>query len=452
MTTPTTAEVLYEVEATLDPAIVADFDAWLPGHVSQVIACPGFTAAEIQALAAAGAGPPLRRVQYRLESQAALDRYLAEDAPRLRADGIARFGDKVSFSRRVLSPAVVPPQPPETPFECRNCGAAVRGRYCEECGQSRDIRVLSMSEVAGDVTHSLLHLDSRVWRTLRALVLSPGKLTNEFIAGRHQLYLPPFRLYLVISLLFFTLSALLPGAGILQTDGEDGTVIAAGPPSVAGGDAAEKGAAELEQVIGEISGGLADATKEDGTPEEAAGTAPPSDAAGPGACAVDFGGTLLAPFEARFEETCTKITVDSGRRLREIFLSNVPKLMFVFLPLMAAVAMLFYWRPRRLYAEHLVMFLHTHALLFLALGAFQLVEALLGWIAPRAPALADVADEVSAVALVVYLPWYVFRAMRTVYHNGRALTSFKLLVISMLYFVLLGVTFAVGMIYSVLSL
>jgi hypothetical protein len=41
-----------------------------------------------------------------------------------------------------------------------------------------------MKEVAGDVTHSLLHLDSRVWRTLRLLVLRPGELTREFIAGR----------------------------------------------------------------------------------------------------------------------------------------------------------------------------------------------------------------------------------------------------------------------------
>ena len=58
----------------------------------------------------------------------------------------------------------------------------------------------------------------------------------------------------------------------------------------------------------------------------------------------------------------------------------------------------------------------------------------------------------SGLALVVYQPWYVFRAMRVVYGNGRALTTFKFLAISLLYFVLLGVTFTVGLIYSVLSL
>ena len=47
------------------------------------------------------------------------------------------------------------------------------------------------------------HTDSRLWRTLAALLLRPGYLTREFLAGRRARYLPPVRLYLVISLVFF---------------------------------------------------------------------------------------------------------------------------------------------------------------------------------------------------------------------------------------------------------
>lgn len=425
MTTPETAEVIYEVEATLDPAIVPEFDAWLPGHVREVIACTGFTGAEIQSPTVPDDGPPCRRVQYRLESQAALDRYLAEDAPRLRADGAARFGDQVRFSRKVLSPTGVPLLLPPAPFLCRNCGAAVPGHYCAECGQSRDIRVLSMSEVAGDVTHSLLHLDSRVWRTLRTLVLSPGRLTNEFIAGRHQHYLPPFRLYLVISLLFFGLSAITRDSLVGWTEDPEETVIA---PIVAG--SGEKAAAP------ETTGME--------TPGSAAAAAPtPVD--------VDLGGRF-AWLEAAIEEAAAKIRQDRGRRLGELMLANAPKAMFVFLPLIAAVALLFYWRPRRLYAEHLVFFLHAHALLFLALGAFQLVEGLLRKIAPRAPALVDVVEEVSGLALVVYLPWYVYRAMRVVYGNARWLTLAKLSIMWIFYAILLGIVVLAATLYSALSL
>ncbi len=38
--------------------------------------------------------------------------------------------------------------------------------------------------------------------------------------------------------------------------------------------------------------------------------------------------------------------------------------MFIFLPLVAFVHMLMYWRPRHRYAEHLLFFLHLHAFFF----------------------------------------------------------------------------------------
>lgn len=407
MTTTAAGEVIYEVEARVDPSVVDEFDAWLPGHVREVIACPGFTGAEMQRpVGEDAAGGILRRTQYRVENMAALERYFGQDAPRLRADGAARFGEKAVFSRRLFTPSGVPLPLPEEPVNCRNCGATVPGKFCAACGQSRDIHVLSMHEVVGDVAHSLLHLDSRVWRTLKALVLKPGLLTNEFIAGRHQRYLPPFRLYLVISVLFFTLSALLPDAGFVRADqAGDATASVEAPP------------------------------------------VQPPGMARSGDCDFDFSGTRLAPFDTRIEEACMKIRADGGRRLGEVFVGALPKLMFVFLPLMAAVAMLFYWRPRRLYAEHLVTFLHTHALVFLWLALGAILEAiaasglpLLGWLG----GLADL--------VLLYVPWYVFRTMRVVYGDGRALTTFKFLAISTLYFILLGVTFAGGVVYSVLSL
>ena len=439
MTETAAGEVIYEVEARVDPSIVGEFDAWLPGHVREVIACQGFTGAEMQRpVGETPAGEILRRTQYRVGSMAALERYLEQDAPRLRADGTARFGEKVVFSRRLFTPSGVPLPLPEEPVTCRNCGAPVPGRFCAECGQSRDIHVLSMNEVAGDVTHSLLHLDSRVWRTLKTLVLKPGLLTNEFIAGKHQLYLPPFRLYLVISVLFFTLSAVLPESSIMTVNPpEADPATAAGEPAPADADVV------LEQIV-------ADPDTPAAVRDAIAGRAAAETGSG---APIDFSlGARFAWLEGTLERAAENIRRDRGKHLGEVMLANAPKFMFVFLPLIAAMALLFYWRPRRLYAEHLVFFLHTHALLFLALGAIQLVDSLPGWIAPRAPAVADVVDGASGLALVAYVPWYLFRAMRVVYGNGRALTAFKFLAISLLYFVLLGVTFAAGMIYSILSL
>jgi hypothetical protein len=138
---------------------------------------------------------------------------------------------------------------------------------------------------------------------------------------------------------------------------------------------------------------------------------------------------------------------DGGKRLSEAFLANAPKLMFVFLPLMAAAALLFYWKPRRLYAEHLVLFLHAHAFLFLWLAIAALVRTVASLELP----LIDLLRFVN-FALFLYVPWYVYRAMRVVYGNGRALTAFKFVMLSGIYFVLLGMTMLVGIVYSMLAL
>jgi hypothetical protein len=417
MATTVAGEVIYEVEARLDPSIVDEFDAWLPGHVREVITRPGFTGAEMQRPVGEGpAGEVLRRTQYRVEGMAALERYVEQDAPRLRADVAARFGEMAIFSRRVFTPAGVPLRLPEEPVTCRNCGAPVPGRFCTDCGQSRDIRVLSMNEVVGDVTHSLLHLDSRVWRTLKALVLKPGVLTNEFIAGRHQRYLPPFRLYLVVSVVYFALSAFI-GDGLVRVYGvPEGTVVAPVAKGPDGGAAETTGQEVLQQPLD-----------------------------------LDFGGRFSG-VEAVIEQAAAKIQKDRGKRFGEVLLANLPKAMFVFLPLVAAAALLFYWRPRRLYAEHLVYFLHVHAALFLALGASQLVEGLLRWLAPRATTLADVAAAAMGIALALYLPWYVYRATRIVYQNGRWLTLGKLSAMWVLYLALLGLVMAAAAVYTALSL
>lgn len=410
MATPETAEVIYEVECRLDPSIIEAFDAWLPEHVRQVLACEGFTGAEIQVPSDGAEGPPVRRTQYRLKDMAALERYLAQDAPRLRADAAGRFGDKAAFSRRLLSPRAVADRLPETPFTCLNCGAPVPGGYCPACGQSRDVHVLSMHEVVGDVTHSLLHLDSRAWNTLRTLVLKPGQLTREFIAGKHQRYLPPFRLYLVISILFFGLSALLPDAKVLHTNEAGETVIAYGTPPAA---------TEAPAVAPAAGAELSDDEVDTGWPR----------------------------LDNLLREAIRKLKADGGRRLGQEFLSTAPKLMFVFLPLMAGVAMLFYWRPRRLYAEHLVGFLHAHAFLFLTLTLTSVSNAIMRLGAPLVGLLG-----VLNLLLALYVPYYIFRTMRVVYGESRVRTAVKFTVISLLYFVLLGITLLIGIVYSVLSL
>jgi hypothetical protein len=330
------------------------------------------------------------------------------------------------------------------PAACLNCGAVLSGSYCAACGQRSDVHVPSMDEVAHDFVHSVLHLDSTVWRTLRSLVLKPGELTNAFIAGRRASYLPPFRLYLVMSIAFFALSSMLPDAGSVSVNPAGGGAVAPVQLTLPG-----TGPEDAQKRMQEAAGQLGRIAADPETPaalRELAGeverqVATDRKQAG---CAVETGWGWL---DGLLAQACAGLAAEGGKRVGEVFLANAPKFMFVFLPLMAAVAMLFYWKPRRLYAEHLVLFLHVHAFVFLWLIATSLVNAVTQLELPLVGMLGAL-----NVALMLCLPWYVYRAMRVVYGDGPRRTVAKMAAMGTGYFAVLGLTMAVALVYSMLSL
>jgi hypothetical protein len=246
----------------------------------------------------------------------------------------------------ITAPAV-PLVPEAPPARCKNCDAVLLGRYCSNCSQPADVHVPTTMELIHELMEGLTHSDSRLWRTLTCLAFKPGKLTLEFVAGRRVAYLPPFRLYLVLSVLFFLL------ASFSHTSGEfirfDDTV-----------------------------------------------SAPASD---PGHCdKIHFEGFLGAPrLSQRLIHACKEIVQDNGANLMHVALGTMSKAMFIFLPLVAFLHMLMYWRPRYRYAEHLLFFVHLHAfyfeaalLLLLAIdaahawpklqGVVDTLQTLLGWV------------------------------------------------------------------------
>ena len=116
-------------------------------------------------------------------------------------------------------PVVSAPEPPQAlTLVCANCHAALAGEYCGVCGQRHEPHVHTVAHFAGEAFESVSHADSRLWRTLWYLLARPGFLTREFFAGRRVRYLPPFRLYLVISVLFFLVVG-LPDKPMFVDDG-----------------------------------------------------------------------------------------------------------------------------------------------------------------------------------------------------------------------------------------
>lgn len=98
--------IVYEVSIDVREPVFAEYRAWLLAHAAEILQLPGFLAAEIfERREPIAAGVRGLVVHYRLIDEAALQRYLDEHAPRLREDGVRRFGDAATASRRVLVPA-----------------------------------------------------------------------------------------------------------------------------------------------------------------------------------------------------------------------------------------------------------------------------------------------------------------------------------------------------------
>jgi len=427
------AGITYEVALQPDEEILGDFEAWLEYHADEMIALPGFTGATIHKAEDPETGAALRIVRYELEDQAALERYLEEFAPRMRAQGIARFGDRFRATRRIVQEgrdaALTDARP------CPNCDQLLWGQYCANCGQRARARMITLWEMLKDAGDLIASLDSRMWRTLGLLLFRPGRLTLDYLEGKRARYVPPFRLFISASIVFFFVASLLTDFDI----GDDVVIDS-------------------------------DTQQEAATPAEADGDAPPATATAPesesntpdvdvtvgGAhfdelCNVDYQGVpdwfaeWIPPERAR--DICERITIDRGRTFFRAALSNVPAMMFLFLPVMALVMKLAYPLSGRYYAEHLLFLVHYHSFFYIFSLLLILVEQGGAVLAPdRIP------TALINTAALLYMMVYLFRALRRVYGQGFWLTLFKYVLMGLSYLFALLSTFVGLLLYTAITL
>ncbi len=292
------------------------------------------------------------------------------------------------------TPQLPPPIGAGTAGSCRNCGTLLTGRYCANCSQAADVHVPSTRELMHEALEGVTHSDSRLWRTLYLLWFKPGQLTREFVVGRRAAYLPPFRLYLVLSILFFLVASLSNShANFVKFDRSTAQV------------------------------GSAEAT-----------------------CASVNFTWLRQDWSPRAQHICSEIRRDDGANLLHLAIATMPRAMFIFLPLVAFLHMLMYWRPRHRYAEHLLFFLHVHAFFFSVITVVVLSnDAGETW-----PFLAKAAG--LATLLLWVLPVYTVIAMRQVFGRSWTRTFFKACALFAVYFVVLNVTLLGVFVYAALQM
>ena len=91
-----------------------------------------------------------------------------------------------------------------TGARCNNCNRSLQGVYCSNCGQ-KDIRSLKFSHLFKEFVDHNLDIDSKLFVTLKYLIIKPWFLTIEYWKGKRARYTSPFKTYLLISFIYFLL-------------------------------------------------------------------------------------------------------------------------------------------------------------------------------------------------------------------------------------------------------
>ena len=103
---------------------------------------------------------------------------------------------------------------------CLNCAAPLGGQFCHQCGQPAHVHRTLMAFVH-DIAHGVFHFEGKIWRTLPLLMLRPGQLTRDYIAGKRVRYVSPIALFLFSVFLLFAVVKHVPMFNISNGGGSD---------------------------------------------------------------------------------------------------------------------------------------------------------------------------------------------------------------------------------------
>ena len=424
---------IYESRVFVEPESLGEYEAWVEEQAGRAPHFAGIVSVDRFEISPDEQGRPGRAVQFTVADEEALEGFVDGFATEFEAAALERFGERIAWGERILREDEYRELPAGEMPECLNCGTHLRGQYCGHCGQRARSRLISLWELIRDAFGDLFELDSRLWQTLVPLMARPGQLTHDYLQGRRARYMPPFRMYLVLSLLFFLVAFFDPREtfGIFyeaETREQEATEQHREAAEIAEEvrrDLAEEGiiiddGESPTRPAGESDGGLN--IRIDG--EDSA----ESD------CQVDefnidgpeWLKRRLTP--ERLVHICEQVKKDKGRQFLQNLYDNVPIALIVLLPIMAFVLKALYPLSRRYYVEHLLFFVHFHAFMFLILT----LQILLGRINSALP-IPEAIGILVIVAASFYVPVYLFVAMRRVYGQGRLLTSLKYLVLTVSY-------------------
>lgn len=348
---------------------------------------------------------------------------------------------------------------------CLNCNHVVAERFCPNCGQENIEHRKTFHQLFIHFFEDLTHYENAFWRTIKNLIFQPAALTREYLSGKRLSYLAPVRLYIFISFVTFFAFAIIPDPSEpnreqpIQIDKTGKKIIEQ-----------EKNAdyqRRIEKVNRMLALGILNAQEADSVKREIAlatqkkGTKSWLHFGYKSVRQIDSlyqyekGPNAMTPFEYRIVRKAQWVNEHNsgeeiGRKFKESFVHNFPKVLFVYMPIFAFFLWLFEDKKRWYYFDHGIFTLHYFSFLLLVALILFLINRLL-------TALFGLANTEGLISLIymagfLWMFYYFFPAHYRFYGQSKWVSLMKSSALFVINFIFMTVILLLFMVYTFINL
>lgn len=322
---------------------------------------------------------------------------------------------------------------------CLNCRYVVENKFCPNCGQENSDTRKTFHHLFIHFFEDLTHYENAFWRTIKNLLFKPSALTKEYLSGKRLSYLAPVRLYIFISFVTFLLLALFPSeTNVLSNNAKKETTVTTKNKSLQTDQYDEKwnpdDANEKDNILnfGYTSVAQLDSIQKSGSEAEKLS---------------DWNYWLNRKIQiVKANNTQSEII----EKFIYSFSNNLPKVLFVFMPIFAFFLWLFHNKKKWYYFDHGIFTLHYFSFLLLTFLCLYLVNK--GFDALIENGLLTFIQIVFNAIGICWMIYYFYPAHHRFYGETRLISFIKSTVLFFINFIIITLLLSFYALYTFINL
>ncbi|GAB3172484.1 DUF3667 domain-containing protein [Telluribacter humicola] len=339
---------------------------------------------------------------------------------------------------------------------CPNCNHLLHpeDNYCPNCGQENHDLKIPLGHLLYEFVESITHFDTKLWETSKAIFTRPGKITKDFLDGKRARYVPPARMYVFVSFVFFLLLNTVFDRSIQEgktidfrsvdvrvdsttynvnrndilayqymTEAQQDSLLSTFAPTADSTQRQKLSAmiAQLDSTSGDESGNLlvditGDSTLQ--TPKDVQKFSTMTDEE-LGAYLKAHGSSDNFLYRRLLKQSPKYAFQFNVKEFVRKVLKSLSVVMFILMPVVALLLLALY-RKKHYYYEHLIFSVHFHTIVFIAYTIAILLDSLVG-------------KDYFLVLTTLLLFFYLYKSMRRVYGQSRTKTLAKYFLLTSAY-------------------